>query len=250
MPDWVEKHRAIFTRKESLRFYYRDVFASLLKRHLLSGPTLEIGSGPGFLSHIVEDLITSDYDNVTGIDVVCDAHELIFPDQSFCNVFFVDVLHHLKSPLTCFREISRVLRPGGRLVIIEPYTTPLSRVFYTYIHHESCYPPEDVWNNAFPAGKEPMMGNAEIPRALLVKNNSPVTGNRPASGLRLCKLMPFAGLSYLLTGGFQTWQLPLFLIQSLYFVEEKTRPLWTSLAATRCLAVLERPEMNGRQSSR
>jgi hypothetical protein len=102
--------------------------------------------------------------------------------------------------------------------------------------------PEDVWNNAFPDNKEPMMGNTEIPRALLVKNNGPVTGNMPASGLRLCKLMPFACLSYLLTGGFQTWQFPLPLIQSLYFIENKTLPIWAPLAATRCLAVLERPE--------
>jgi len=249
MPDWVEKHRTIFARKESLRFYYREVFATLLKQHLLSGPTLEIGSGPGFLSQLVEGLITSDYEYLPGIDVVCDAHDLPFPDQSFSNVFFVDALHHLKSPLTCFCEISRVLRSGGRLVMIEPYTTPLSRVFYKYIHHESCYSPEDVWNKAFPSDKEPMVGNAEIPRALLVKNNGPVTGNMPASGLRLCKLMPFAGLSYLLTGGFQTWRFPLLLIQLLYFMEEKTRRIWTPLAATRCLAVLERPEKDGRQLS-
>lgn len=242
MPDWVEKHRTIFSRKESLRFYYREVFATLLRQHMLSGSTLEIGSGPGFLSYIVDDLITSDYESLPGINVVCDAHELLFPDQSFANVFFVDVLHHLKSPLTCFREISRVLRPGGRLIMIEPYTTPLSRIFYKYIHHEFCYSPDDAWGSAFPAGKEPMVGNTEIPRALLVKNKGPVTGHMPASGLRLCKLMPFACFSYLLTGGFQTWQFPLLLIKSLYFMEEKTRRIWASLAATRCLAVLERPE--------
>jgi ubiquinone/menaquinone biosynthesis C-methylase UbiE len=111
--------------------------------------TLEIGSGPGFLSQIVEGLITSDYDNFLGIKVVCDAHDLPFHDQSFSNIFFVDVLHHLKSPLECFRDISRVLQPGGRLIMIEPYTTPLSRFFYKYIHHESCYSPEDVWNVPF-----------------------------------------------------------------------------------------------------
>lgn len=242
--DWVEKHRAIFARKESLRFYYQEIFTSLLRQHLLSGPTLELGSGPGFLSQIVEDLITSDYDYLPDVNVVCDAHKLPFSDQSFANVFFVDALHHLKSPLASFREISRVLRSGGRLVMIEPYTTPLSRFFYKYIHHEFCYSPEDVWNKAFTADKEPMIGNAEIPRDLLVKHNGPVTGNTPVSGLRLCKLMPFAGLSYLLTGGFQSWQQPLPLIKALYFIEKKTRRIWASLAATRCLAVLERPRMN------
>ena len=241
IPDWVRKHRTIFSRKASLRFYYMEVFASLLKKHMVSGPTLEIGSGPGFLSNIVENLTTSDSENIPGINVVCDAHELPFPDQSFSNVFCVDVLHHLKSPIKYFREISRVLRPGGRLIMIEPYTTPLSRVFYKYIHHEFCYMPNDVWNDPFPEGKEPMMGNAEIPRALLVENNRPITGEKPSSGLRLCTLIPFAGLSYLLTGGFQSWQFPLILIKSLYFIEGKTHRIWMPFAATRCLAVLERP---------
>lgn len=240
IPDWIQKHRTIYARKKALRYYYREIFATHLKRHLIPGSTLEIGSGPGFLSDIVDGLITSDLEYVPGIHTVCDAHDLLFPDQSFSNVFFVDVLHHLKAPLKCFREISRVLKPGGRLVMIEPYTTPLSRAFYKLIHHEACYLPKDVWNNAFPQDKNPLAGNAEIPRACIVDNNGPVIGDFPESGLRLHSVVLFAGISYLLTGGFQSWQFPLPVIRFLYRIEEKTRILWAPLAATRCLAVLER----------
>jgi hypothetical protein len=124
--------------------------------------------------------------------------------------------------------------------MIEPYTTPFSRIFYKCIHHEFCYRTEDVWNNSFSEGKESMVGNAEVPRACLVEQNGPVTGERPATGLYLREMMLFGGLSYLLTGGFREWQFPLSLIRLLYRMEERTLPLWTPLAATRCLAVLEK----------
>lgn len=238
--NWVEEHRGIFADKESIRYYYQEIFAVLIRQNLVPGPTLEIGSGPGFLSDIVEEVVTSDIYAYPGVNVVCDAHNLLFPDNSFANVFFVDVLHHLKSPLICLREISRVLRSGGRLVMIEPYTTPLSRIFYRYMHHEYCYLPGDVWNMAFPEGKDPMIGNAEIPRACLVDHSGPVMGESPSAGLRLRKILLFGGLSYLLTGGFRKWQFPTALIRLLYQVETKTGSLWAPLAATRCLAVMER----------
>ncbi len=188
MEPWIENHRRIFNTKKSLRYYYLEVFARLIKENLLPGPTLEIGSGPGFLSHITEGIITSDIQESSGINVVSDAHDLHFPDCQFSNVFFVDVMHHLKAPLEAFNEISRVLSPGGRLVMIEPYTSPLSRLFYKYIHHESCRRPDDPWREAFPPGKEPLEGNSEIPRACLVAQNVPVNADWPVSGLRPLRL--------------------------------------------------------------
>lgn len=236
---WVEKHKKVFNRKASLRYYY-EVIGNILRKNLIPGCTLEIGSGPGFLSNVVEDVITSDIHNYTGVKVVCDAHNLTFKNQSFSNVFFFDALHHFSSPFNAFCEISRVLKPGGRLVMIEPFTTPLSRLFWKHVHHEDCYSPGNVWENAFAVKKDPMEGNAEIPRACLIENNSPVKGDCPDTGLRLYKIVPFACLSYLLTGGFQQWQFPLPLVKMLYQIEEKTQFLWSCLAAVRCLAVLER----------
>ncbi|MBU1628444.1 hypothetical protein KKB18_13830, partial [bacterium] len=75
--------------------------------------------------------------------------------------------------------------------------------------------------------------NAEIPRTCLESYDN-------SWGLKLKKIELFAGPSYLLTGGFQSWQLPLALIKALLKLEKLTAPLWSKLAATRCLAVFEK----------
>jgi ubiquinone/menaquinone biosynthesis C-methylase UbiE len=52
--------------------------------------------------------------------VVGDAHHLDFPDNSFDACRTDRVLLHLADPSQAVREIARVLRPGGRVVALEP----------------------------------------------------------------------------------------------------------------------------------
>ncbi len=48
-----------------------------------------------------------------------DVHKMPFPDQSFDVVVGRSILHHLDLPLA-YKEILRVLRPGGRAIFMEP----------------------------------------------------------------------------------------------------------------------------------
>lgn len=49
--------------------------------------------------------------------VLTDAKRLPFPDRSFDAVMSNSIVHHLPDPLPAFREIARVLRPGGALLL-------------------------------------------------------------------------------------------------------------------------------------
>lgn len=57
----------------------------------------------------------------TQLELVCSNSEsLPFPNNSFERVIMVDALHHVIDHSQTAREMYRVLRPGGRIVIEEP----------------------------------------------------------------------------------------------------------------------------------
>jgi SAM-dependent methyltransferase len=66
--------------------------------------------------------------------VTGDAEHLPFPDGSFDLVMAMAMLHHTPSPTKVIREMARVRRPGGTLVIVEPNRlNPLSWVHLTLL---------------------------------------------------------------------------------------------------------------------
>lgn len=48
------------------------------------------------------------------------SEELPFPDDTFDGIIMVDALHHVGGQSQSLREMVRVLKPGGRLVVEEP----------------------------------------------------------------------------------------------------------------------------------
>jgi ubiquinone/menaquinone biosynthesis C-methylase UbiE len=98
----------------------------------VNGRLLDVGGGTGRVSSAVRNLV----DEVVIADVsfgmlgkadraslksVCGSSEsLPFADSSFERVIMVDALHHVLHHADSAREMFRVLKPGGILVIEEP----------------------------------------------------------------------------------------------------------------------------------
>lgn len=114
-------HERAWRRKEVLQKVYQDFYHEIAGN--LSGNTdgitLEIGSGFGNLKCVVPTCVTSDLYANPWIDRIESAYALSFGAGEVSNVVLFDVFHHLEFPGLALREISRVLKPGGRLIIFD-----------------------------------------------------------------------------------------------------------------------------------
>jgi len=60
----------------------------------------------------------------TGEDTKGDLLALPFPDDSFDGVVLTEVLEHCVDPQAAIREVFRVLKPGGLLLVTSPFLWP------------------------------------------------------------------------------------------------------------------------------
>jgi SAM-dependent methyltransferase len=94
----------------------------------LGGELLDVGCGrqpyAGYLSHVARKR-TCDFDSARGqVDFECPADKIPLPDGSLDSIFCTEVLEHTPEPAAVWREFSRVLRPGGRVLLATPMYWP------------------------------------------------------------------------------------------------------------------------------
>ncbi len=122
-----------------------------LKDQVIPGDILDVGCGIKPYQSILETRETSVYWGVdypvtmtgsyaesTRTDVHADCLKLPFNTNQFDNVINTQVLEHVPDPSQLISEMSRVLKPGGILIITAPMTWPLHEEpydFYRYTQH-------------------------------------------------------------------------------------------------------------------
>lgn len=233
----IELHRARWQAKASLRAVYRD-YQERIKSALVAGPVLEIGGGSGHLREALGDAVSLDIQWAPWLSVVADAHQLPFGAGVFANLVMLDVFHHLAYPLRFLAEAMRVLRPGGRLIMIEPNVSPVSWLFFKLLHEEPVRLADDPFDPAPRSGPSPYESNQAIPYLVFLRGAARLRSLVPA--LRLLSVERFSLWAYPLSGGFQAWSLlPPGLARPLLRLEARVSPWLGGFAGFRLMVVAE-----------
>ncbi len=239
----LEQHRAVWAKKPSLRRVYESYFRSIIE--LCSGdrPIVELGAGPGFFKACCPEIIATDISPTPWNDAVVDACALPYDDASVANLVMIDVFHHLENPYRFMEEASRVLKVGGRVVMLEPWTSPVGYLFYRYIHHEGTNRHVDP-RNPFSHEKAAFDGNAALPKMIFADNSHNEAPTYAAGRLRLRCIKPFTAASWLLTGGFRPYGLlPAPLVPLARVIDAVLQPA-AAVCALRAIIVLQRTAEN------
>ena len=234
-------HRELWEKKKALRVLYRDYHRQLFES-CPEGAILDIGGGTAHIKESRSDVVSADILWFPGIDVVADAHGLPFKDEFFAGIVMLDVLHHLERPIEFLKEAARVLKPGGRLAMIEPAMTTVARRFYDRFHEE----PVDM--NADPFApvainpdRDPFDANQAIPTLLFATEPARRLVEQTVPSLRVRSVEWQSLFAYPMSGGFQPWSLiPTALVGPMLTFEKRIPGAVRKHLAFRMMVVLER----------
>lgn len=124
-----------------------DLVASCYDTHLKShcrGRLLDLGCGKVpfydlYREYVSENVCIDWRNSLHGndhLDAVCDLTEdLPFVDASFDSILLSDVLEHIPTPDVLWREMARLLRPGGKLLLNVPFFYCLHEEPYDYYRY-------------------------------------------------------------------------------------------------------------------
>lgn len=221
--------RKILNEKFLLRQWYEDIYC-FVSQNLKSGPiNVELGSGSSFLYEHIEGLIKTNIMVISDNDMAFDAYRMPFKDGSVDNFILISVFHHFDAPEKFLWEAARVLKPGGRILISDPYISILSYLVWQFLHPEGC----DLSKIGFDKNiqNNPLL-DANSANATLMFVRDKNCRSKVFSKFKLVRITYHAVFHYWLAGGYNLPPLaPEWSLGIINLVEKLLRPFGRLLAS-------------------
>lgn len=222
-------HERMVKEKRLLRSAFQTFYTTLARccdaYFPVEGMELELGSGAGFFKEVRPGLVTSDVRKSKNIDRNLDALAMDLSDGSVRCIYAINVFHHLSSPDAFFKELSRVLKPGGGALLIEPHNGFFSAWLHTRLHKTEFFDPHMPGWEAHISG--PMAGANQALAHIVFERDRELFLERYGSTFEIVEA-PYLlnAMRYLFSGGVNFRQLaPAFMDKPFQLLEALAKPL-------------------------
>lgn len=200
------KNRNVLFQRKNFLYWYKRLYERLLgTKESVSGlRILEVGSGTSPLKHFYPTVLTSDIMPLDYVDYVFDAHDIDglskIENESLDVITLTNVLHHMQDPISFLSRARNKLRTGGRVIMVEPYFSNLSKLIYLYLHHEPTNFDVDVPCLSEVTG--PLSSaNIVIPYMIFWGKKNWISQVLKYYTIDESKTFYYTGISYMITGG-------------------------------------------------
>ncbi len=205
--EFTEDNRRKLFYNTNLLLWYEALYHRIFKSEIESINQLrilEIGSGTSPLKHFYPMVKTSDILDLDYLDLVFDCCKIdqmdSIPDHSLDIITFTNVLHHVQKPIEFLLRAEKKLSSGGRIIMVEPYFSMLSKLIYNKIHHE--YSNANIKRPVIDSIEGPLRtANIILPHLIFFSDRNWFEPLFSIYQFDMNKIEVFSFLSYFLTGG-------------------------------------------------
>jgi SAM-dependent methyltransferase len=166
----VARSRFLSKRPSNLNFLLEKRYQWMNKYFANKSSIYEVGCGAGFSKVFIDNknLKLTDVKLQDWVDLEVDALNMPFKDNSVGAILASHMIHHLATPYVFFKEVNRVLEPGGMLIIHDINTSFLMRLMLRVMRHEGYSYDVDVFSKNTIANRpeDPWSANCAIPELL------------------------------------------------------------------------------------
>jgi SAM-dependent methyltransferase len=159
------------SKSKNLKFLLKQRFHWMNKFIAENDTGLEVGSGAGFTKFFIENknFKMSDISEDSHLDFKnIDAQSTGFNDASFDYIIASNMIHHIPYPIKFFKEMNRILKKEGKLIIFESYCSVIFQLVTILMKHEGYDFTLDVWDEKKPKSDEndAWAGNIAVPHLI------------------------------------------------------------------------------------
>ena len=132
---------------------------------------IEVGAGPGLSKEFIQNnnLKISDFSDHQHLDYKnIDAQDTKFKENSYDFVIASNMIHHIPYPIKFFREMHRILKKDGKLIIQDAYCSIVFQIVTIIMRHEGYDFTKDVWSESMPVTdtEDLWAGNIAVPHLI------------------------------------------------------------------------------------